>query len=196
MPETWMQTDYRTEGVLALEMTVEQLRKVLDDPYRWKWVILAAHNALHSFLVAAISGSDLLGAMTEKYAAHWRERYERGVRPTMAERLADFPELLRRAEGLKGYVDSSPLRPSDEERASAERLNRWRSDFIHYKPGSMSIEVSGFPKIIGDALSLAEHLALRSGHVFRGQDEFSERTEAALREAREFLEEIARGYDP
>lgn len=82
MPETWMQTDYQTEGVLALEMRVERLGKVLEDPYRWKWVILAAHNSLHSFLVAAVSGSDMLWAMTEKYATHWREQYEKGQRPT------------------------------------------------------------------------------------------------------------------
>lgn len=92
-------------------------------------------------------------------------------------------------------MDSKPLQPSDRERLSAERLNRWRSDFVHYKPGRLSIEVSGFPEIVGEALSLAEHLSLHPGHVFRGQDEYTQRTEAALEQARELLEEISRTYD-
>jgi hypothetical protein len=77
-----------------------------------------------------------------------------------------------------------------------DRLNRWRSDFIHYKPGSLSIEVSGFPSIVADSLAIAEFLALRSGHVFREPNEYSDRTEAALREARELLDTIDRAYDP
>lgn len=48
-------------------MTLEQVRLVSDDPYRWKWTIIALHNALQGFLVHAVSGSHKLGAMTVKY---------------------------------------------------------------------------------------------------------------------------------
>ena len=49
-------------------------------------------------MVAAVSGSDLLGAMTEKCAKHWREQYEKGAHPKKPERLADFPELFERTQ--------------------------------------------------------------------------------------------------
>jgi len=55
--ETWLETNYETEGERALEMTVEQLKLVLADPYRWKWIIIALHNALQAFLVHVVSGS-------------------------------------------------------------------------------------------------------------------------------------------
>lgn len=90
---TWLHTDYETEGALALEMTVEQLRKVTNEPYRWKWVITSLHNAVQAFLVKACSGSDLLGAMTRKYRDHWYEQYAKGQNPTQPERLATVQEL-------------------------------------------------------------------------------------------------------
>ncbi len=31
MPETWMRTDYQTEGVVALEMTVEQRKRYMEQ---------------------------------------------------------------------------------------------------------------------------------------------------------------------
>lgn len=102
----WLDTDYETEGVRAMEMAVEQLRQVLDDPYRWKWTFIAVHNALQAFMVVAVSDSDLVGAMTDEYANHWREQYEKGQRPTLPEKLAPFLALFARAQHLQRYVDS------------------------------------------------------------------------------------------
>lgn len=195
MPEIWMRTDYEHEGVHALEMVVEQLREVLQDPYRWKWVIVATHNALHAFMVAAVSGSDLLGAMTERYAKHWREQYEKGEHPSMPERLADFPELFERAQTQeKRFVDGKNVDPTEDQETSVGRLNWWRGEFVHYKPKSLSIEVSGFPQIVRDCLDIARFLAFDSMYVFSVHDEWSDRTERAVEEANVLLDAIEAQY--
>ncbi|MPZ68792.1 MAG: hypothetical protein GEU71_04605 [Actinobacteria bacterium] len=195
MAEIWMRTDYQHEGVHALEMVVEQLKEVLEDPYRWKWVVVATHNALHAFMVADVSGSDLLGAMTEKYAKHWREQYEKGEHPKKPERLADFPELFERTQiQTQRFVDARNLDPTESQEDSVGRLNWWRGEFVHYKPKSLSIEVSGFPEIVRDCLDVARFLAFESMYVFRVQDEWSERTERALGEANALLDVIKASY--
>ena len=195
MAEIWMRTDYRHEGVHALEMVVEQLGEVPEDSYRWKWVVVATHNALHAFMVAAVSGSDLLGAMTKSYARHWREQNERGEHPTMPERLADFPELFERTQTQpKRFVHAKNLKPTDEQKESVGRLNWWRGEFIHYKPRSLSLEVSGFPQIVKDCLDVVRFLAFESMYVFHGQDEWTERTDRALHGAVALLEEINERY--
>lgn len=104
MGENWLDTDYETEGVRALEMTVEQLRLVPQDPYRWKWAIIALHNALQAFLVHAVSGSALIEAMTEKFQRRWHEAYERGEILREGERIAPVNELMKRARRLKRYT--------------------------------------------------------------------------------------------
>lgn len=76
MTEVWIRTDTDREAVDGLEMAVEQMRLVSVDPYRWKWVILAAHNALTCFMCVTVAGSDQLGAMDERYIKAWRNAYD------------------------------------------------------------------------------------------------------------------------
>jgi hypothetical protein len=53
--EVWLETDYEEESLRTLEFTVEQLTRVIEDSYRWKWVIIALHNSLQAFMVKACS---------------------------------------------------------------------------------------------------------------------------------------------
>jgi len=192
--ETWLDTNYETEGERALQMTVEQLALVLSDPYRWKWVIIVLHNSLQAFLVYTVSGSDQLGAMTEKYQRKWREAYERGEIPSRkGEYLAPVKDLMERARNLKGYTHTQPLPASAEQDLAVERLGDWRDRFIHYKPGGLGIEVSGFPGICLTCLDVIEFLVFKTGHVFIGSD-------AALRvrtlqgQARDLLRHLQDAY--
>jgi hypothetical protein len=206
MEDIWIRTDTDREGVDGLEMAVEQLHLVAADPYRWKWVILAVHNALTCFMCVTLEGSDKLGAMDDRYIKTWREACDKGQRPPnqqenrlkKLERLADFPELFKRVQSRRwvaGYVDSTPLQPTQDQARAVQRLNNWRTSFVHYKPIGLSIEVRGFPEIIERCLEVVEFLAFQSHHVLRGTDELAERTKAALVEARDLLRDINQRYE-
>ena len=192
---TWLRADYPDEGVLALEMLVEQLRQIENDVYRWKWAIVVGHNALHAFMVAALQATNHLGAYSDSYTKHWEQQYSRGLPATRQEKLADFPVLLERVQKLKGFVDGSPYLPTDEEKERIGKLNKWRGEFIHYKPRGLSLEVSGFPEILRVTLEAIRFLAFDSMYVFRGQTPWSKRTEVALSEAHELLAAIEVTYE-
>lgn len=194
MGDNWLETDYETEGMLALEMTAEQLSHVLDDPYRWKWVVIALHNALQAFLVHSCSGTDLLGAMTTKYQRQWREAYDRGEILDREGRLAPVGELVERARSLRGYIYMTPLPPNDEQDTAVMKLGSWRDTFVHYKPMGLTIEISGFPAIFRPCLDVIEFLAFESGHVWTDQADHANRTQGALEQIRAYLDETGRSY--
>ncbi len=113
-------------------------------------------------------------------------------------RLAEFHELFKRVQSSRwvaGYIDSTPLQPTDEQKAAIAALNRWRTSFVHYKPMSLSIEVRGFPQIVERCLDVIEFLAFRSGHVFRVANELGRRTESCLADARRLLGKINEEYE-
>lgn len=113
-------------------------------------------------------------------------------------RLAEFPELFKRVQSRRwvtGYIDSTPLQPTHEQKVAVAALNRWRTGFVHYKPMSLSIEVRGFPRIVERCLEVIEFLAFRSGHVFRIPDELGQRTKSCLAETSGLLREINDVYE-
>jgi hypothetical protein len=158
MSDVWIETDTDREGVDGLEMTVEHLSHVArGDHDRWKWVIFAVHNALTCLMCLAVEGSDKLGAMTDDCRQAWLEAYRAGELGTKRrklermKRLASFMKLFDRVQSdqmMRRYVDSQPLQPTEDQTLAVRRLHRWRNDFMHYKPMSLSIEVRGYPEIV------------------------------------------------
>lgn len=194
----WVRTDDQTEAVHALEMAAEQLEKVLEEPYRWKWVIVATFNSLQAFMAAALQGTAGIGAMRNDYIEQWHEANEKSDRPKMEPVLASFNTLWDRCRSDKwicGFIDSSPLTPTAPQAASIASLKKWRDAFIHYQRGSLSIEVGGFPEDIRDSFDVIEFLAFRSGHLFRMEVEMSMRTRAALNDGRAILDSIDSDYE-
>lgn len=191
----WMRLDLRTEGTRALEMMLEQLEQVVqgDDPYRWKWVILAAHNALQAFMAQAVAGTTELGHLTDKYQMQWEEAYEKGERPAGEPRMAGFMELFQRVQSdryMKRFVHSKKLQPSRSEAAAVSKLNYWRGEFVHYKKGSLSVEVGGYPAMLNHIIRVIRFLVDESGQVYFVKDELETRTRVAIERADELTAPI------
>lgn len=72
---------------------------------------------------------------------------------------------MTRARNLKGYVYTKPLPKNAKHDQAIHRLGDWRDRFMHFKPMSLTIEVSGFPSICRPCLEVIEYLAFESGHV-------------------------------
>jgi hypothetical protein len=65
---------------------------------------------------------------------------------------------------------------------------------MHFKPMSLTIEISGFPNICRPCLEVIEHVAFESGHVFVAADEMAGRTRQALQDIRDELDRIDEAY--
>jgi hypothetical protein len=146
-------------------------------------------------MVKACSGTDLLGAMDPKYRAHWLKHHATRTRPTQAPKLLGFERLFEQIQHLKGYVDTRSFEPTEDHERAVRILNSWRNELVHYKPGSMSFDISGLPDVVSHCLGIVRFLAFESMNVFRGNDERATRTRAALDEAAAALVAIRRVYE-
>jgi hypothetical protein len=174
-PEKWLQTDELEEFIGALRFAAELVPSVVDDPVRWKWVIIALHNALQGVCVCALRGADPTGiSVLDRVSGaamwHWLDVVSREPEhpPPPEEKLAKTLELYKRVK-TKQYLDN-PL-PLDTARdANIRRLNFLRNEFIHFVPKGLSIEMSGMPLIVESVCFSVEHLAISFptfGHHFK-----------------------------
>lgn len=76
--ELFLRTDETEEAISALEMLSEITPFLVKDIYRWKWSIIATHNALQGFMVLALRHGNGLLALKDKIAAEWLKAHSEG----------------------------------------------------------------------------------------------------------------------
>ena len=69
--DEWLKTDEWIEAVSDFEMFSEQLQRVIANPHRWKWAIIALHGGIQGMMVLALEGSHGLYVLHEKDAESW-----------------------------------------------------------------------------------------------------------------------------
>lgn len=174
----WLRTDESREAVLAICMVKEMLNRVSDEPYYWKWVVLALHNALQGFMVLALQGSDGLRVLKDDCAKAWLDAYERGDGNYPEPRLKSFLELYKgiKSDQMRIYGISRPFRPQGTQGRSVNLLNRLRNDFIHYTPKSWSLEISSLPMVVKDCIGVISFLAFESQNVVWHEESMEDET--------------------
>src|SRR5688500_8603520 len=55
--DPYLSTNERKEAVDAIELTALFLEEAIANPDRWKWVMIALHNAVQAFMVLALKGT-------------------------------------------------------------------------------------------------------------------------------------------
>ena len=75
MKGNFLETDCIIESINALDMTDRTIRRVTDDIYEWKWVVIALHNAVQAFMVLALKGSNSFNVMGDKQVDNWLSAY-------------------------------------------------------------------------------------------------------------------------
>jgi hypothetical protein len=192
--EVWLRTDELKEFIGALEFAAELLPSTTRDISRWKWEIVALHNALQGSFVCALSGADTAGIsfLNDRSGDKmWRwldatSRSQPEISPPN-ERLAEILILFERVKN-SAYLHA-PLRSNDQIDHDVRRLNDLRNDFIHFVPKALSIELSGMPSIVASVCCCIEHLAVVSptfDHHFR--EGHRERISSALAVLKAFAE--------
>jgi hypothetical protein len=154
--DEWLRTNELVEAVSAFEMFAEQLQRVTDDFYRWKWAIIALHSGLQGMMVLALKGSHGLHVLHPKEASRWHKAHERGDLPLKNLKLDRFLALYKKIKGDKMlmYVRSQKFVPKGTQGRSINLLDRLRNEFIHFTPKVWVLELEGLPAMALDCLAI------------------------------------------
>ena len=162
----YIRTDEREDAVDALEHVSAIVATLPGRPLRWKWVILALHNALQGALVCTLSGTSGLGALgssSQKKVLRWLEEASHSGNREMPEMwLADVMDLYKRTKDSKLMAEcgGDPLAENKDRDSDVERLHQLRNVFAHFSPKGWSIEIAGLPRIAISAVQIIEELLL------------------------------------
>jgi hypothetical protein len=159
----YLRTDEAEDVIASLELCQDCLLLLKEQPARWKWLMVALHNAAQGAMACHLSGTAQLGALEKMSARRWLEHLtaSRCTRPAPKERLADFTELLSRLSSANKRLElAGPIiQVSEDQKRSLKKLNDLRRGFAHFTPKGWSIELSGMPAIIGDTAAVIGSIA-------------------------------------
>lgn len=196
MGEKWLITDSFVETASALETLADELQRVITDPYRWKWAILALHSGLQGMMVLALQSSHGLHVLRPKDTARWLEAHEKGGPYPADLKLDDFLRLYKKIKSdmMLIYGHSLKFQPTGTQGGSVKFLNRLRNQFVHFTPMVWELELEGLPAIFVDSLDIAEFLAWQSNNVFWTDAELKKRVKSAFTSARKPLATLTKNY--
>jgi hypothetical protein len=179
MTEKWLSLDELDNAIDNLEMAAHFLESIPSEK-KWKWTIIAIHQALYGFAICSVQGTD----------PSWLIKQSKNGQ----EKLISVWEALKRAKDSEfmPWGISKPLVTTPEEDAAIERLiKEFRNEFEHFKPKHWSIEVSGMPNIIGHVLRVIRFLALESNSVTYPTEDEKNRVQQILAKIERKLAEEA-----
>src|SRR4051812_25537951 len=87
------------DAIAALELVASTSKNVRENPSLWKWVVIAAQNAMQAGMVLALAGTDGCGALREKSQERnraWLQNDPKGEQPKVI--MADYDTLLCRVQ--------------------------------------------------------------------------------------------------
>ena len=189
-----LRTDEFIEPVLDFEMFSEQLKRVMDDHHRWKWVIFALHSGLQGMMVLALKGSNSFPVLQVQDVEKWLKWYEsdQGKPPPRNLKLARFPCLYEKikSDEMIMFYGSQKFVPDGTQNKSVEQLNALRNKYVHFTPKLWRLELGGLPAIALDCLEIAQFLARESGNILFTQDDLKKRLKAAFTSAHKSLSDL------
>jgi hypothetical protein len=141
------------------------------NPANWWFIIQDLDLALTAQLVAFLSGTAQIGALTNEHQivmlAYLNDRSEAKQGPKdkrgnpIVEKLAPFKELLTRATDPNcqlSYVSETRLILSDAEKKDMLKIHSFRNDLAHVKPRSWYVEIAGLPRMATVCVKAIAHL--------------------------------------
>ncbi|MFA7286730.1 MAG: hypothetical protein WC052_03675 [Patescibacteria group bacterium] len=176
----------------SLSKAASFLEKTKDDPFSWKWYIIAVHHSLYCFMILALSNSDQSGIWDEKY----KSKKKQITFPNEDKKLIDFKTAyawIQDKQRMGGYINAKPFVPLPYHSDSIiEHLNyRLRNRLIHYAPVSWSLSWEYLIQVTLPCLEVVEFLALQCGRFPMEENEREEVTRNLV-----VLRETAKHYLP
>ena len=181
--------DLAEQAVDALHVTSEFLGRVVDDPFAWKWVVIALHNALHGFMGLALRSSHGAQLLSKKHERRtyelWEKERQLGQpigRPTEV-RVDEFLNLYEKVKDparMGQFVYSHVFVATPEQDKSVDYLNWLRNQFSHYSATTLVVGVEALPQVMTDCLDVIKFLVNESGNVLLYPWDLESRTTTVL----------------
>lgn len=191
MPD-YLSTNIITESVSSLELLKENLLVVENDVYRWKWTVIALHNALQNTMVSALKQGNGFHSMTNDSYKKWMEAY-RGNEPLPSAKLANFLDLYKRIKKkhiMECYVYSKRFTAKQEHTESVKKLNGIRNRFIHFELDVWSLEISGMSELCLHCMDVIRFLVYDSGNVSFYKEGEGKRMKSAITDVISILQDL------
>lgn len=155
----WLRIDEVENALDNVQMCCHFLEEI-DGPIRWKWAMIALHQALYGFAICAVQGSNFTSVLKEP------------TKPATSQVISVRTALERAKSEEHISFGGEPLVTIPEEDEAIRRLvAEFRNEFEHFGSKSWSIELSGMPMIFTHVVRVVRFLALESGAVRYLSDE-------------------------
>jgi hypothetical protein len=162
----YLRTDEEHQVADAMDFAAQLALDAAKDLHRWRWIILALHNAAQGAMVLSLRRGNGLLALSDKSCRLWMAAYENSDDLPL-ERLDSYLNLYKkvthRSHGQIG--GNTRFVPEGAEEGHIKRVNSIRNDFIHFTPKGWSLEVTGLPGICLSTARLISFLALETTNV-------------------------------
>jgi hypothetical protein len=167
--EDYLRFDPSEDVVVSLELAAHLLSNLDVSPnLRWKWVIVATHDALQGAMAFALSARQITGALTNKSKKDWIALLETNGGDYPELKIDGFTALLNRVCDPKILGEHLVL--DCGQRKDLSRLHDYRNDFAHFKPESWSIAFHDLPRMVLVAVEATDHL-MRHRAAFLSEDQ-------------------------
>lgn len=180
----YVEFDEIENTISAIEMLATVSELVASRPSYWKWMIIAAQDALQAAIVCAVADSTGISVLSERSAKRVLAFLEGKETDYPGEWLADFGELLKR----------SPLELEQSQADDIRKLHFFRNEFSHFTPMTWCIELAGLPRLVLTALAAIEALLAEQQVQIHLESEQTERIQANMTRARSALTALATTY--
>ena len=143
--------------------------ETLPEPFRWKWAIIALHQAIYGFAICAVRGTDSRSVLQP----HKKDG---------SQDLIPVWGALRRAEDRRLiWATATPLGLTADERWALERLfGEFRDGFVHFQPAGWSIQVVAMVEVFAVGVAVLRRLAVGNGLVLFVDELDGARAQAAI----------------
>jgi excisionase family DNA binding protein len=201
-PPRWHSFDLDGQAIDALRHVSNLLPRAAQDPYLWKWIVMAMFDALHAFFGLALRRGDGAQLLTKKHEERTYKRWneERRRRQAIIKHEPDRVDETRSlyAKTLDpermGYLGGGPFTPTADEDSAFEYLAHLRDKLTHHGHGSRSVFVGQLPIVILECLAVIEWLFEKSGTI-RPRLEERDQVREMIRLVRGQAETAARVYE-
>ena len=191
MPD-YLSTNIVSEATSSLYLVMENTLLVENDPFRWKWIVIALHNSLQNTMVSALKQGNGFHAMTNDSFKKWMEAY-RGNEPLPPTKLANFLDLYKRIKKkhvMECYVHSRRFVAKQEHTESIKKLNSIRNRFIHFELDVWSLEITAMPELCLHCMDVIRFLVFESGNVTFYKEGEDKRMKSAITDAINMLQDF------
>ncbi len=164
--QRYWRTDLTSNLVDDLDHAALLSSLILNDARKLKWFILALHCSTQSAYVCSLRGAhtSLLPLLTKESQKYYRAIIKGKLTSakTCTLKLASFLDLYERVADPAILPSPSTLPKSARHTFDMQVLNSTlRNTFQHFSDDSLSVEISGLPRITESACEIIEHLAVK-----------------------------------